>query len=152
VVRIRMPPLRERSDDIPAIVDFCLQNLVKAKKARVGKVSPEAMALLTRYRWPGNVRELENTLYRSAVIAQGDAILMKDLPPEIRGDPVEPAATGLEPILDLVYAELSRGTEPILPLLEREMIARVLRDIPDVSVAAEKLGLSKTFLSKKPKA
>jgi DNA-binding NtrC family response regulator len=151
VVRIRMPPLRERSDDIPAIVDFCLQNLVKNKKARVGKVSPEAMALLTRYRWPGNVRELENTLYRSAVIAQGDAILMKDLPPEIRGEPSETVLPGLEPILDLVYAELSRGSEPMLPLLEREMIARVLRDIPDVSIAAEKLGLSKTVLAKMPK-
>jgi two-component system nitrogen regulation response regulator GlnG len=151
VVRIRMPSLRERLDDVPAIVDFCLQNLVKSKKARVGKVSPEAMALLTRYRWPGNVRELENTLYRSAVIAQGDAILVKDLPPEIRGDTAE-AATGLEPILDLVYTELSRGAEPMLPLLEREMIARILRDIPDIGLAAQKLGLTKAALSEKPKA
>jgi two-component system nitrogen regulation response regulator GlnG len=43
VVRIRMPALRERADDIPQIVDFCLQNLVKQRKARVAKVSPEAM-------------------------------------------------------------------------------------------------------------
>jgi two-component system nitrogen regulation response regulator GlnG len=85
VVRIKMPPLRERGDDIPQIVDFCLQNLVKNKKARVSKVSPEAMAALTRHNWPGNVRELENVIYRSAVIAQGDAILVKDLPPDIRG-------------------------------------------------------------------
>ena len=84
VVRIRMPALREREGDIPQIVDFCLQNLVKQKKSRVSKVSPEAMALLTHYRWPGNVRELENVVYRSAVIAQGDAILMKDLPEELR--------------------------------------------------------------------
>ena len=95
VVRIRMPPLRERGEDIPQIVDFCLQNLVKQKKSRVSKVSPEAMAVLTRHNWPGNVRELENVIYRSAVIAQGDAILVKDLPAEIRraaGDttPVEP--------------------------------------------------------------
>ncbi len=85
VVRIRMPPLRERGEDIPQIVDFCLQNLVKQRKARVAKVSPEAMAVLTRHKWPGNVRELENVIYRSAVIAQGDAILVKDLPAEIRG-------------------------------------------------------------------
>jgi DNA-binding NtrC family response regulator len=84
VVRIRMPPLRERMTDIPQIVDFCLQSLVKAKKARVAKVSPEAMQVLTGHRWPGNVRELENVIYRSAVIAQGDAILVKDLPAEIR--------------------------------------------------------------------
>jgi two-component system nitrogen regulation response regulator GlnG len=84
VVRIKMPPLRDRRDDIPQLVDFCLHNLVKQKKARVAKVSPEAMAVLVRYDWPGNVRELENLIYRSAVIAQGDTILLKDLPPEVR--------------------------------------------------------------------
>lgn len=84
VVRIRMPALRDRSEDIPPIVDFSLQNLVKQKKARVSKVSPEAMAVLVRYRWPGNVRELENVIYRSAVLAQGDTILLKHLPTEVR--------------------------------------------------------------------
>jgi two-component system nitrogen regulation response regulator GlnG len=84
VVRIRMPALRDREDDIPQIVDFCVQNLAKQKKTRVSKVSSEAMSVLTRHRWPGNVRELENVIYRSAVIAQGDTILLKDLPHEIR--------------------------------------------------------------------
>ena len=84
VVRIRMPALRDRPDDIPQIVDFCLQNLVKQKKARASKVAPEALAILVRHRWQGNVRELENVIYRSAVIAQGDTILIKDLPQEIR--------------------------------------------------------------------
>jgi two-component system nitrogen regulation response regulator GlnG len=83
VVRIKMPPLRDRTDDIPQIVDFCLQNLVKERKTRVSKVSPETIEVMLNYDWPGNVRELENVVYRSAVIAQGDAILPKDLPPEI---------------------------------------------------------------------
>jgi len=90
VVRIRMPPLRERMEDVPPIVDYVLQTLEKQKKARVKKVSAEVMAVLLRQRWPGNVRELENAVYRSAVIAQGDTILLKDLPPEIR----EGAAAG----------------------------------------------------------
>jgi two-component system nitrogen regulation response regulator GlnG len=84
VVRIRMPALRERAEDIPQIVDFCLQNLVKQRKARASRVAPESMAILCRYTWPGNVRELENVIHRSAVIAQGDTILVKDLPAEIR--------------------------------------------------------------------
>lgn len=84
VVRIKMPPLRDRKDDIPQIVDFCLQNLVKNRKARVSKVSPEALGVMIHHTWPGNVRELENVIYRSAVIAQGDAILVKDLPSELR--------------------------------------------------------------------
>jgi two-component system nitrogen regulation response regulator GlnG len=84
VVRIRMPPLRERLEDIPQVVDYMLQTLEKQRKTRVKKVSVEALAVLLRQRWPGNVRELENVIYRSAVIAQGDTILLKDLPPEIR--------------------------------------------------------------------
>ncbi|MFT3866926.1 MAG: sigma-54 dependent transcriptional regulator [Nibricoccus sp.] len=98
VVRIKMPALRERPDDIPQIVDFCLQNLVKQKKARVSKVSPETMAILVRHRWQGNVRELENVVYRSAVIAQGDTILPKDLPQEIR-DAVGALPAAAAPIL-----------------------------------------------------
>ena len=94
VVRIRMPALRDRGDDVPQIVDFILQNLVKQKKSRVSKVAPEAMQVLTQYRWPGNVRELENVIYRSAVIAQGDTVLVKDLPIEIR-EAVGPAAVGI---------------------------------------------------------
>lgn len=84
VVRIKMPPLRDRVDDIPQIVDFCLQNLVKQRKTRVSKVSHDAIEVLMGHNWPGNVRELENVVYRSAVIAQGDTILPKDLPPEIQ--------------------------------------------------------------------
>jgi two-component system nitrogen regulation response regulator GlnG len=96
VVRLRLPALRERTTDIPEIVDFMLQMLEKTKKTKVRKVAPEAMDVLVRYRWPGNVRELENAIYRSAVIAQGDTILVKDLPVELReavcgGAPVAPA-------------------------------------------------------------
>ena len=104
VVRIRMPALRERVDDVPQIVDFCLQNLVKQKKARTSKVSPEAMAVLVRYRWPGNVRELENVIYRSAVIAQGDTILLKDLPIEVR------EAAGVAAPVAVVSAAAMTGT------------------------------------------
>ncbi len=106
VVRLRLPPLRERVEDIPQIVEFFLQNLAKGKKTKARRVSPEALAILCRHSWPGNVRELENTIYRSAVIVQGDAILPKDLPDEIRqaADGAEP--TGLEVLFDQLYAQL----------------------------------------------
>jgi two-component system nitrogen regulation response regulator GlnG len=95
VVRIKMPALRERAEDIPAIIDFCLQNLAKQRKTHVTRVSSETLAVLTRYPWPGNVRELENVIYRSAVIAQGDAILVKDLPAEIRSATSTEATAGV---------------------------------------------------------
>jgi len=175
VMRIKMPPLRDRSDDIPQIVDFCLQNLVKDRKTRVSKVSNEAMEVLVAYRWPGNVRELENMVYRSAVIAQGDTILPKDLPVEItvarpltnRVENSEPAAEtasvsvveASEPIgikldlseaLDLLHAELSKESEPILARLEREMVERVLTAMKgNQAKAAEKLGMTRTTLRKR---
>ncbi|MEM9226394.1 MAG: sigma-54 dependent transcriptional regulator [Verrucomicrobiota bacterium] len=93
VFRIRLPALRERHGDIPQLVDFMLQRLAKEGKARVTRISADAMAVLVAYTWPGNVRELENVMFRSAVIAQGEAILKKDLPVEIVsavGDKVSP--------------------------------------------------------------
>ncbi len=120
VVRIKMPPLRDRREDIPQIVDFCLQNLVKQKKARVSKVSPEAMAVLSRYDWPGNVRELENLVYRSAVIAQGDAILVKDLPAEVLASAGGVAGQGSAPPVAVVSAQaptpVAASAEPPLVL------------------------------------
>jgi two-component system nitrogen regulation response regulator GlnG len=177
VVRIRMPPLRERAEDIPSIVDFCLQNLVKQRKARVSKVSPEALAILTKHRWPGNVRELENVVYRSAVIAQGDAILVKNLPAELLAAvgedpsqaveappavtsqpstpfaaPAQPAAAfqALDAALDYVLAQLREADEPVMKRLEREMISRVMKaEGGDVTKAAKRLGLTKAALTKK---
>jgi len=156
VVRIKMPPLRERGEDIPQIVDFCLQNLVKQRKSRVSKVSPEAMAVLTRHTWPGNVRELENAVYRSAVVAQGDAILLKDLPPELRGVNGEASAESaltLDDAFDLVVARLQASPEPLLPRIEREIVSRVLKvHGKDIAAAARTLGLTKAALQKRLKS
>jgi DNA-binding NtrC family response regulator len=171
VVRIKMPPLRERLGDIPQIVDFCLQNLVRQKKTRVSKVSPEAMSALVRHRWPGNVRELENVIYRSAVIAQGDAILVKDLPAEICGESEgvvsvdtsaavpsnavvsfggEVPARSLAAALDFVFAQLVASAEPLLPRLEREMTTRALAaEQGDGAKATKLLGAVKSPAQKK---
>ncbi|HVU25297.1 MAG TPA: sigma-54 dependent transcriptional regulator [Opitutus sp.] len=130
VVRIKMPPLRERAEDIPQIVDFCLQNLVKQKKARVSKVSPEAMAALARHAWPGNVRELENVVYRSAVIAQGDAILVKDLPAEIRAALGEGLAAGVG------------STPPFAADAPRPVPEEAAKTVPAPAAAAETAGVA----------
>jgi two-component system nitrogen regulation response regulator GlnG len=128
------------------------------------------MSVLVRYEWPGNVRELENVIYRSAVIAQGDTILLKDLPVEIRGSVgvIVPAETGtgvssdaatgtgvaqaltLPEALDWVHRELAAGPEPILERLEREMALRVLKaESGNQLRAAEKLGITRATLRKR---
>ena len=83
VVRIQLPPLRERREDVPQLIDFVLKRLAQDKKVDSKTISPEVLKLLDHYNWPGNVRELENLIYRSAVIAQGEMILPKDLPKEV---------------------------------------------------------------------
>ncbi len=80
VFRIRVPSLFQRKEDIPDIVDFMLQKLAREGKAKATRLSDDALAALVRYPWPGNVRELGNVVYHSAVVAQGDIILAKDLP------------------------------------------------------------------------
>ncbi len=158
VVRIKMPPLRERAGDIPQIVDFCLQNLVRQRKTRVSKVSPEAMTLITRHNWPGNVRELENVIYRSAVIAQGDAILVKDLPAELGGTAPAPKADEparavseltVEGAFDFIHEAFAAGEEPILPQVQRALALRVLAaSAGDETAAAKKLGVTRPALKK----
>ena len=109
VVRVKLPPLRERTEDVPQIVDFFVQNLAKAKKVKARKVAPEAMALLSAYPWPGNVRELENVVYRSAVAATGDTILPKDLPDEVRDQLTAPTSLAGGEMLPDLYDRLAKA-------------------------------------------
>jgi two-component system response regulator AtoC len=84
VIPIQVPPLRERKDDIPLLVDHILKGLRRRGLERARAVSPEAMRYLIAYGWPGNVRELENVLERGAVVARGAVITEVDLPDELR--------------------------------------------------------------------
>ncbi len=92
VMRLRLPPLRERTADIPALVEFMLQRMYRSRKTKVRQISAEALGWLSRHDWPGNVRELENVIERAAVVAKGETILTRDLPRELVG-----AAQGGQP-------------------------------------------------------
>jgi nitrogen regulation protein NR(I) len=82
VVRVHMPPLRERQGDIRLLVDFFLRKIGGAG-AGSKSIGEKTLAVLEAYHWPGNVRELENVLRRAVVVVKGSAILESDLPPEI---------------------------------------------------------------------
>lgn len=162
VVRVPLPALRERMEDVPSLVDFMLKRLARDSKAELKHISPEALAVLQAYDWPGNVRELENLIYRSAVMAQGEAILIKDLPEEVV------KAAGLEPTeeaeesgsgagaasgdaLDAAYAQLRGETEvDLLQAAERAMIARALQETGgELGAAAAILGMTRPTLRKR---
>jgi transcriptional regulator with GAF, ATPase, and Fis domain len=88
VIRLVLPPLRERAEDIPLLVRHILvnnsYNKTKAGEARIKNIAPDAMDLMVRYRWPGNVRELVNAMERAVSFADGDTIESKDLPEQLR--------------------------------------------------------------------
>ena len=80
VVRLTMPPLRERREDIPMLTRHFVQKYAKRSKVKPKPVAREAMAALVNYEWPGNVRELENAIERALVMGSSDAVLLEDLP------------------------------------------------------------------------
>ena len=80
VFPISVPPLRERSEDIPDLVRHFLARIAAEEGKRVRTISGEALALLGRHRWPGNVRQLENTVFRAVVLAEGDSIGASEFP------------------------------------------------------------------------
>ncbi len=96
VVSLALPPLRERQEDIPLLVEHFLEQLqVTGGKAKT--VSPEALQCLVRYAWPGNVRELANTIERLIILTPGEVIGPEDLPPNIRSPLGTPHGRSLGP-------------------------------------------------------
>jgi Nif-specific regulatory protein len=92
VVKLTMPPLRERREDIPMLTRHFVQKNAKRCKVKPKPVSREAMAALVSYDWPGNVRELENAIERALVMGSSDSILLEDLPESL----VEQQPTGMQ--------------------------------------------------------
>jgi Nif-specific regulatory protein len=155
VLKITMPTLRERKDDIPMLVRHFVQKHAKRCKVKPRPVSREALACLVNYDWPGNVRELENAIERALVLASSDVILPEDLPESLLERPPLPEMTEAKYhaalkelkkrlILDAVeqtqgsYADAARilGVHPnylhrlIRNLELKEILKDALREIP----------------------
>jgi len=163
VVRIQLPPLRERREDIRLLVNYFLKKLAKEQNQAPRSIAPSALKALEKHHWPGNVRELENVIRRALVVAKGDAILPSDLPLEIRGQAPNTAplhgipATAGEGNPDL--AALGRRLftwarkDPklkVLPAVERELVIQALKETSGNQVhAARLLGITRATLRKR---
>lgn len=86
VVSIKLPPLRERKEDIPLLVSHFIEKHKKEVKDRPLEISERVLQILENYSWPGNVRELENCILRTMLLARSNRIEVEDLPPEVRGE------------------------------------------------------------------
>jgi DNA-binding NtrC family response regulator len=138
VVALRVPPLRERGEDLPLLAAHALRQAREAG-ARATTISEEALATLSRYDWPGNVRELENTIAHAALYAHGKVITAEDLPVKIRNHTrtMEPESKTQAMFKDL----------PSLDELERRYVIHVLQTVSGSRTrAAEVLGIDRRTL------
>jgi DNA-binding NtrC family response regulator len=135
VVTIRIPPLRERREDIPDLVDYLLAKQARALGKRISGVTHETMQRLLACRWKGNVRELENALQRAVILGEGPLITPADLPPDLAPVPGDPA------LVDELAEAVRR--------FERQHMERILRQTPDKKEAARRLGMSLSSLYRK---
>ncbi|NLX26201.1 MAG: sigma-54-dependent Fis family transcriptional regulator, partial [Lentisphaerae bacterium] len=131
VLPIRIPPLRERIEDLPLLVDHFRQKLATRLGQPAPTLSAAAIDAMKRYRWPGNVRELENTLEQVFILCDKDTIAVDDLPEKLRTREPQTGEVDL-PAGGLVLEELEQD-------LIRQALARSGGRIKD---AAELLGLS----------
>src|SRR5215217_3579271 len=97
VITITLPPLRERTDDIPILCEHFLKDICDSKHTARKRISPEVMRRFMAYRWPGNVRELRNTLESMMVLADGELLTENDLPERITMEAVPQVASGAIP-------------------------------------------------------
>ncbi len=167
VVRIHLPPLRERPEDVRLLVNYFLKKLARDRQHHPKSISSSVIRALEKYHWPGNVRELENVIQRAVVMAKGDVILPGDLTPEI-ANPGAHAVSSAQLGAGSLAAADGTGTElaslarmlfrwarqdpklKVLPAVERELIIHALQETKGNQVhAAKLLGITRATLRKR---
>jgi DNA-binding NtrC family response regulator len=146
VVRITMPPLRERKDDIPLLVRNFLRHFSKVNEKEVVDLAPDAMDALLTYDWPGNVRELRTAIEHGVVMASGDRITLRDLPSAVRAVAGKNLPRGISP--SQAFGAKARPLD--LHETERKLILQALATTKgNITAAAKKLGISRRTLHRK---
>jgi two-component system response regulator AtoC len=142
VFTIRLPPLRERADDVPLLAAHLLEKHARALRRTLRGFDPEAMRRLAAHGWPGNVRELENVIERAVALAGGERIEPQDLPAELAAAPAPPPAPdalAAMPYKDAVAGARDRVSRDYLVALMSEFGGNVTR-------AAERAGMERESL------
>jgi DNA-binding NtrC family response regulator len=128
VVHLHLPPLRERREDIPLLVEHFLKKMTLKIAKKIDGVSKKAMEVMQNYHWPGNIRELENALERGAIMTAGNVIEPENLPLKQSNGDVAGAVSTLEE-------------------LEKELISRTLAECDwNKSLAAKRIGIGRRTL------
>src|SRR6059036_1864039 len=143
VINVQLPPLRERREDIPLLVDHFVAKYAAENGKAVRAVVPEALAILVDYSWPGNVRELENVIERAVVLSSSPVIGTELLPEPLLGDRPRPLPGPMQMDGTMSFYET-------MERMEREIILETLKSVNGVQrKAAARLGLNPTTLNER---
>ncbi len=142
VIEIKLPPLRERGEDILLMADYFLARWARQAHAPVKRLSEEARALLLQHNFPGNVRELENLIQRAAILSEGEEIQGEDLPLAL--------ATATTDAAERAPSNFMRAKQSVIEKFEREFLAASLQETRgNISEAARRAGMyKKNFIEK----
>lgn len=159
VVQLTIPPLRERREDIPALINHFIARTAALENIHVRGVSDEAMTLLTAFDWPGNVRQLQNAIFRAVVLCDSDRLSMRDFPQILaqaqraeRTTPALPSAVAADAAAstDRIQLTDARGHVRALQELEADAIRfAVSRYRGRMSEVARRLGIGRSTLYRK---
>ena len=160
-IALHLPPLRERSEDVPLLITHFLQLAQDELGKPIRGISEEGMKLLHRYEWPGNIRELENCIRSAATLARADVIMPADLPIEVQtGSRPTPAnaslleaslEAALHRVIQQAIADEKKGLyDDVIAMVDKVLVGLVLDEFSgNHSKTAELLGMSRTTLLKK---
>ncbi len=138
VVEIELPPLRERTGDIPLLAQSFLREFARENNKPVNDFTADALAALMDFSWPGNVRELRTAIEHAVVLCRGERISVRDLPPSVRGG--GPANDG----------KLFQGKDLTVKEAEKQLIVRALKETDgNRTRAAQKIGMSRRTFHRK---
>ncbi|MDQ3819712.1 MAG: sigma-54 dependent transcriptional regulator [Acidobacteriota bacterium] len=148
VVRLTLPPLRERREDIPLIIDHLVERFNRELGLNVSTIERDARRLLETFDWPGNVRELENAVCSAMIMSEGGTVRAQDLPPRVRGE--AEASTAAAGARDITKGTLADAVREATEKLEKIMIVSRLAEFNGNRTAtAESLGVSRKTLFNK---
>jgi DNA-binding NtrC family response regulator len=140
VFAFRLPPLRERKEDLPLLIQAFIGEFNTRNQKSIAGVDQAAMRVIEQYAWPGNVRELRNVIERATILAPGPFIEQQHLPPSLAGEPPAPAE----------QAQVALGPGTTVEEAERQLILMTLEHTRDNKTrAAEILGISLKTLHNK---
>ena len=146
VVNITLPPLRERTGDVPMLCNHFLREFSESNNRDISGITPDAITILSSYAWPGNVRELRNTIEKMVVLSRGDRLTARDIPANIRE-----AVKAAGPSVVLPSGDTMHGGDSLAATEQRMIMATLQKLNGNRTKAAAELGISRRTLHRKLK-